>query len=225
MGQPRDLAPVERILSGIRPEAEALLDGIDEGRDPAELASEFGVACERVALEVLATQPGAAITVEDFAVVAGTTGLEEFRRLHGEIFLVHTGARGELSVAGGARDPTLVPSRSSETGLALQRRPVYGLAFEGDVSRVGRAEQGNQLVLPYSSVSQHHALFHRSPEGRLELGDLGSHNGTFVNGRPICQGERARVRWGDRIHLGGVAFIVLGVEQLFELITSLGAGE
>jgi hypothetical protein len=50
--------------------------------------------------------------------------------------------------------------------------------------RIGRTPE-NDLVLPDLDVSRHHAELRKSPSGTYEIVDLGSHNGTFVNGRKV----------------------------------------
>ena len=51
--------------------------------------------------------------------------------------------------------------------------------------RVGRAPD-NDLVLDDLLVSRHHAELRKRPDGGYEVADLGSQNGTFVNGRRIA---------------------------------------
>jgi len=50
--------------------------------------------------------------------------------------------------------------------------------------RIGRIPD-NDLVLPDLDVSRHHAELRKSPTGNYEIVDLGSHNGTYVNGRRV----------------------------------------
>jgi hypothetical protein len=56
-----------------------------------------------------------------------------------------------------------------------------------------------QLVLGDDTVSRRHAEL-RFEDGRWLLRDLGSSNGTYVNGRWITEAE---VRRGDVVHFGG----------------------
>ncbi|MEU8584562.1 FHA domain-containing protein [Streptomyces abikoensis] len=55
----------------------------------------------------------------------------------------------------------------------------------GRVMRIGRALD-NDLVVSDLQVSRHHAEFRATPGG-FEIVDLGSHNGTYVNGQPVRQ--------------------------------------
>jgi hypothetical protein len=65
------------------------------------------------------------------------------------------------------------------------------------VTSVGRALD-NDLVLEGGDVSRHHARFEYA-SGELRLVDLGSTNGTRLNGKPI---RDERVRAGDEIAFG-----------------------
>jgi hypothetical protein len=56
-----------------------------------------------------------------------------------------------------------------------------------------------QIVLGDDTVSRRHAEL-RYEDGRWLLRDLGSSNGTYVNGRLVTEAE---VRRGDVVHLGG----------------------
>jgi hypothetical protein len=68
------------------------------------------------------------------------------------------------------------------------------------------AAVGNDLTLSEARVSRNHAVLERRGRG-IELVDLNSENGTFVNGDRVTR--RILVR-GDRISLGGA------VEMIFE---------
>ena len=62
------------------------------------------------------------------------------------------------------------------------------------------------LILDRPEVSRHHAELLRIDATSYELRDLGSTNGTLVNGVPI---ETALVTHGDEIRLGAVPFRIL----------------
>ncbi len=64
---------------------------------------------------------------------------------------------------------------------------------------IGRA-QDNDIVLADLTVSGHHAVLERASDGSHLITDLGSANGTFVNGQRITQ--RTRVDEGSVLSLG-----------------------
>jgi len=64
---------------------------------------------------------------------------------------------------------------------------------------IGR-EKGNDIVLPFSWVSRKHAMIQVESNGRHNLIDLGSANGTMVNGRRVL--TPTRLHPGDRVTIG-----------------------
>ena len=78
-------------------------------------------------------------------------------------------------------------------GLVTARMPL-----PSKVMRIGRTPD-NDLVVSDLGVSRNHAELRKSPTGRYEIIDLGSHNGTFVNGSRI-----------DRVELGDSDIISIG---------------
>jgi transcriptional regulator with GAF, ATPase, and Fis domain len=73
---------------------------------------------------------------------------------------------------------------------------------------VGR-DSGNQICLADMSVSRRHCVI-ETQGTRVTITDLGSHNGTFVNGVPIK--ERA-LQHGDQVRIGDSIFLVLLQEE------------
>ncbi|MFB7374504.1 FHA domain-containing protein [Streptomyces sp. NPDC056222] len=109
-------------------------------------------------------------------------------------------------------------------GGAAGAPPVYGdrspttfhqLAL-GHVMRIGRALE-NELVVSDLQVSRHHAEFHATPDGRFEIRDLGSHNGTYVNGQPIAKGGSVLIGPNDIVGVGHSTFRMVG-GQLEEFV-------
>ncbi|RME76111.1 MAG: FHA domain-containing protein, partial [Planctomycetota bacterium] len=68
-----------------------------------------------------------------------------------------------------------------------------------DRLRIGKKEGKNDLVLARSSVSRQHCEIVKD-NGRYIIRDLGSSNGTFLNGKKITEaplGHNNRIRIGD----------------------------
>ncbi len=78
--------------------------------------------------------------------------------------------------------------------------------------RIGRSAD-NDLVVDDLAVSRRHAELRAGPDGH-DLVDLGSHNGTYLNGSPV---QQAPVRPGDIIGIGHSAFVLVG-DQLQEYV-------
>ena len=74
------------------------------------------------------------------------------------------------------------------------------IALSDGTTLMGRSHD-NDIVVDEAKVSRNHAGIRKNPNGYW-LEDLGSRNGTFVNGIPIA-GEGQLLRDEDRIELGG----------------------
>src|SRR5687768_11559186 len=120
------------------------------------------------------------------------------------------------SVAGG--DPANADDDSGATRVRMAvpkyvLRGVSGAVF-GKVFRIdgptaiGRAPECD-ISVQGDEISRRHALVKPTPEG-LSVEDLGSSNGTFVNGRPVRQAFLAA---GDELKLDTVRFIVVAPGQ------------
>ncbi|HEY2900754.1 MAG TPA: ATPase, T2SS/T4P/T4SS family [Polyangia bacterium] len=72
------------------------------------------------------------------------------------------------------------------------------LTFDKDEVSIGRVS-GNDIVLPKGNISKRHSRL-VSKDGELELVDLKSTNGTYLNGRKIV--DNATVSGSDRIQVG-----------------------
>ena len=82
------------------------------------------------------------------------------------------------------------------------RRDVLG-APAGIV--VGRDPSESSHIVVDASVSRAHARVYVKG-GVVHIEDLGSTNGTFLNGQKLVKGEGARIRDGDELALGSVMF-------------------
>jgi pSer/pThr/pTyr-binding forkhead associated (FHA) protein len=117
--------------------------------------------------------------------------------LYGFLFLVARTAWRELRPPTEEAPPkelvVLDPARSR------RRRGERILIRTG--ATVGR-EEGADVVMDEDTVSARHAVFHRRGR-RWWLEDLGSTNGSFINGRPV--NGRGPLRDGDEVRFGHVA--------------------
>ncbi len=88
-----------------------------------------------------------------------------------------------------SQPPTLV--------VKLKNRPLKTYPFNGKQMTIGRNAQ-NDIVIDNLSVSRQHAVISSSKEGFI-ITDLGSKNGTLVNGKPV---KESRLNSGDDILIG-----------------------
>jgi hypothetical protein len=107
--------------------------------------------------------------------------------------------------------PPYVPQRIPPAPSGRESRPAdpAPLVFppgSGTRFTIGRTRDCD-LCLTDLSVSRTHALLVRREEGWV-LSDLGSHNGTRLNGWLVR--EPVQVRAGDRVDFGSMAFIIQG---------------
>ena len=75
----------------------------------------------------------------------------------------------------------------------------------GGVRTIGRAV-GADFIVDAPLVSRVHCRLTALPSGELEVRDLNSTNGTFVNGQRV---ESARLSSGDHLGVGRVELVVL----------------
>ena len=108
--------------------------------------------------------------------------------------------------------PTSVPASPGQS--SVDRRPTTVMRAPTRRLRIGRAPS-NDLVVPDLSVSREHAELRNLGSGRYEIADLGSHNGTFVNGQRI--GQPTTVTEQDLIGIGRASFRLVG-DELREFI-------
>src|SRR5688572_4707451 len=71
--------------------------------------------------------------------------------------------------------------------------------FERDIIKIGRLSSAH-LCLDDEKVSRIHSVIEVSPDGSLSIIDMGSVEGTYVNGKRVNKG---RIAFGDEIRLGG----------------------
>jgi S1-C subfamily serine protease len=80
---------------------------------------------------------------------------------------------------------------------------------EGTEFTIGR-EAGVDLMLADGKASRRHAALRVLPDGRATLYDLGSSNGTFVNGRRI---QSVLLQGGEQIQIGDTVMVADGAQR------------
>ncbi|MGW7404755.1 FHA domain-containing protein [Streptomyces sp. NPDC054833] len=106
--------------------------------------------------------------------------------------------------------PEPAPDRPSAVSMpALTgtfRQPTTVRPLPTRTVRIGRAAD-NDLVVDDLIVSRRHAELRALADGTYEIADVGSHNGTYLNGQPVT---RARIRPGDIVGIGHSTFSLVG---------------
>ena len=113
--------------------------------------------------------------------------------------------------------PAPAPERPSAVSMpaftGTFRQPTTVRPLPSRTVRIGRAGD-NDLVVDDLIVSRRHAELRAMPDGTYEIVDLGSHNGTYLNGQPVT---RAPIGPGDIVGIGHSAFCLVG-DQLQEYV-------
>ena len=104
------------------------------------------------------------------------------------------------AAAAAAAVPEMLPS--------VDRRPTSRMPLPAKAMRIGRVPD-NDVVLSDLNVSRHHAELRKSPTGQYEIVDLGSHNGTFVNGQRVTKQVLTEQ---DLVSIGSSTFRLTGGE-------------
>ncbi len=187
------------------------------GRDPL---SEIVIDDARVSWHHAVLRPeDGHWTVEDENSTNGTyaDGLRVHERDVGPGSVLRFGSPADGPRAVLVSPPPPAPERPSAVSMpALTgtfRQPTTVRPLSARTVRIGRAAD-NDLVVDDLLVSRRHAELRAGPDGTYEIVDVGSHNGTFLNGRPVARGT---VTPGDIVGVGHSAFCLVG-DQLQEYV-------
>src|SRR5208282_693968 len=110
-------------------------------------------------------------------------------------------------------------SKTVSSGIAYgaQKRahaqPPQSIELWKDRVSLGR-DAGNDVVIGDMKVSRQHAIISRDSQGRYEISDVGSSNGTYVNNRQIS--GKVVINNGDVIGFGPLTEFVLQPDRLSE---------
>jgi ABC transport system ATP-binding/permease protein len=105
------------------------------------------------------------------------------------------------------------PQQGAGTGSSVALpsvdvRPTGRYKVQAQAIKIGRTPD-NDLVVNDLGVSRHHAELRRTPTGTYEIVDLGSHNGTYVNGAKV---SKKALTDADLVSIGHSTFRLAGGE-------------
>jgi len=163
--------------------------------------------------------------MEQYADQYARMGLLEFRREHGRPVLIGLGIIGEL------RDDNRGPTGTLRMQAASG--PVEAQSLVGRIWPVTKGQNGprgpaitggrassNDIVLPEFTISNHHFHF-RFEAMRFVVIDLGSTNGTFLNGERIEAGRRVPVTSGARLIFGRYQFEFMPAQDFVRNVAAI----
>jgi two-component system, cell cycle response regulator len=106
----------------------------------------------------------------------------------------------------------IMPANQAVGPSSTSRYPTYLIVLNGGIpgAMLPLSNAGNQLgrsvdntiQLADTSISRYHAFLGTDEEGEVRLTDLGSTNGTFLNGQRLAENTPVRIHDGDRLQFG-----------------------
>jgi hypothetical protein len=168
---------------------------------------------------------------------AQTLPIEQFESKYSGLFLLGTLPLAEADewtyTTGIQAYDSRTPERSLSSLVAPPQRLLWRLekSDRNDWKRrisVGRAPN-NDIVIRHESVSKLHAHFHHDSGFRINpftprelfLSDVGTVNGTLLDGRRLEKGESVAVKSGCRVQFGQVACELFDAKALYPVIKIL----
>ncbi|MFD5568652.1 ABC transporter ATP-binding protein/permease [Streptomyces cadmiisoli] len=140
---------------------------------------------------------------------AGGRRIHEFGVGPGSVIRFGNPTDGPRAVLVGLSRPADRPSAVSRPALThIFRQPTYVRPLPHKTIRIGRDED-NDLVVDDLLVSRRHAELRAHMDGTYEIVDLGSHNGTYLNGQLVTS---ALIGTGDIVGVGHSDFCLVGDE-------------
>lgn len=149
--------------------------------------------------------------IVDERLVSGPTAIDEGSHVRiGEYRLFLERGTGRLQPSQDGISTAIVHPEQAHGKLVVADGPQAGrehLLFEPIIS-IGRTDE-NDVTISDVSVSRHHARLKHHDDGSYTLTDLGSSNGTMVNGRRTAS---TRVHHGDRLRFGNVECVLVDAQ-------------
>ena len=112
------------------------------------------------------------------------------------------GGRTGLGEASGANGPEYLLSGETGDGNTVSLKVLGSMVASGVV--IGRSPRNATLLIDDKTLSRAHARLYEGSDGALYVEDLGTTNGTRVNGRLLQPGRAEPLRRGDTVQFGEV---------------------
>jgi hypothetical protein len=93
---------------------------------------------------------------------------------------------------------------AAELTIRRSKKREFTVALHGPSTILGRGENCD-IVLSDDKASRRHAAINKTEAGHYEIEDLGSRNGTLVEGVPV---ERMQLMDGDTFTIGSMRFTI-----------------
>jgi ABC-type multidrug transport system ATPase subunit len=159
---------------------------------------------------------GTAYFIEDAGSANGTF-------LNGERITRRALADGDVMTIGQSVSLTFTAPTSILAGEARPIQAPAGLITPSSHPLVVGRDSSCDIILDHPSISRRHARIGPPwPDGSREITDLGSTNGTFIDGQRIASGETARAPAGSLLRVGPVALQLDETGSLAEGAEELG---
>ena len=168
---------------------------------------------------------GSGLTFESLRPDAHDLSPSDFEERNGSAFLLLTAADLRKPAGPAMTEVALAdidePGSERTAGLSLLAYPLRRTGRSvGHLVTVGRTSN-NDVVIPDVSVSRFHAFVKPTDDGRFQIQDTRSTNGTTVNGTSVpAQGHGPAVdlKSGDSVRLGQVELTFLSAEALQKFV-------
>jgi hypothetical protein len=165
--------------------------------------------------------------IQDFFPIARSLSVEAFDKRYAHPFLLGREVLEEefsfATAIANVEEPQIL---SKKEGLHIRDwvLPVHkaGSLAAGPVRLFVGRSSNNDLPIPHPTVSKLHAYFSHE-DGKWWIVDVGSSNGTTVNGMKAPPRAKTALYDNDVVVFGRCAFSFLTARSLYDLVTRLSA--
>lgn len=156
-------------------------------------------------------------TLAELAKGSAALPKEAFKAKYPNPFLLELDPEAGEAIAGGETRDFNPERLKGGASPSLTKSRI--LVFDADSLLAGRSGECN-IRCTHETVSDQHCKF-ESFGSIWSVSDVGSKNGTFLNGRRLNANEQSPLKFGTKILLGEAQFLFLSSDDAFDLIQDL----